>query len=47
MRLKEKELSEIKGGAINLRYAILTGIAGLITLLIGIVDGYVNPQKCN
>lgn len=47
MRLQERELENIKGGAIGLRYAILTGLAGLITLLIGVVDGYMNPQKCN
>lgn len=47
MILQERELLNIKGGAVGLRYAILTGLAGLITLLIGVIDGYVNPQKCN
>lgn len=47
MKLHESELSNIEGGALGLRYAILAGLAGLITLLIGVVDGYMNPQKCN
>lgn len=47
MILQERDLIEIKGGAFRLRYAILTGLAGLITFLIGVIDGYTNPQKCN
>ncbi len=47
MKLQNDELDDIKGGGISLRYAILAGLAGLITLLIGVVDGYMNPQKCN
>ncbi len=45
MKLTTNELTMIKGG--GLRHIILVGIAGLITLLIGVVDGYMNPQKCN
>lgn len=47
MILSDVELLDIKGGALSLRHAILVGIGGLITLLIGVIDGYINPQKCN
>ncbi len=47
MQLNTDELIKIKGGAFGLRAAILTGIAGLITILIGVIDGYANPTKCN
>lgn len=41
--MKKEELEEIRGGAIT-KIAILGGI---IVFLIGIIDGYVNPSKCN
>lgn len=47
VKLSNLELVDVKGGALSLKAAILAGIAGLITFLIGIVDGYMNPIKCN
>lgn len=47
MILSNEELYDIKGGGFNLKTAILVGIGGLITLLVGVMDGYMNPQKCN
>lgn len=47
MILKDDILVNIQGGAISLKSAVLMGIIGLITLLIGVMDGYVNPTKCN
>ena len=41
--LKTRELNDIKGGAKLLWYLI--GAAAI--LLIGIIDGLFNPQKCN
>ncbi len=46
MKLTANELTCIEGGG-GLRYIILAGLAGLITLLVGVMDGYMNPQKCN
>ncbi len=43
--LTNKELKEIKGGAIN-AVGIL-GIAALVTFAIGVIDGFVRPLKCN
>ncbi len=42
-QLKTSELNEIKGGAKLLWYLI--GAAAI--LVIGIIDGIMNPQKCN
>lgn len=42
--IEEKELREIKGGAINLGTGLL--IAGAIVFIIGLIDGYVNPTTC-
>jgi len=47
MRLTDEELINTKGGAKGLVSAIIFGIASVVTLIIGIVDGYLNPTKCN
>ncbi len=48
MKLQNNELFDIRGGAIGgWIYGVLAGLAGLITLAVGIIDGYMNPQKCN
>ena len=44
MELSEKELLEVNGGIGA--WAVLGIIAGVI-FLIGVVDGYVRPAKCN
>ena len=43
MKLTNKELKEIQGGGIG-TYIL---IGGIIVFLIGVVDGYVRPLKCN
>ncbi len=47
MKLNDLELQNIKGGAISFKTALLVGIGGFLTLLVGIIDGYMNPNKCN
>lgn len=42
--LQEKELLEIKGGAI--KWGIGIGIAAGISFIIGFVDGIIRPLKC-
>lgn len=42
--IEERELSTIKGGAVN--WCVI-GIGGtIISFLIGLVDGYLRPLKC-
>ena len=45
MELSNQELNYIVGGAKKVSYGLLFG--GLITLIIGIIDGYLRPLKCN
>ena len=43
MRLNDQEMLNVNGGGIGLWSAI----GGLIVLVVGIIDGYINPKKCN
>lgn len=45
MVIKDEELNTIYGGGINI--GIWLSIGSLITLVIGIIDGYTRPLKCN
>ena len=47
MKLNNEELMNIEGGAIKLFAAIMFGIGALAAFVTGIVDGYLNPTKCN
>ncbi len=44
-QLSDIELNEIKGGQFSFGVALL--IIGGLTLIAGIVDGIINPSKCN
>lgn len=44
MILNNNSLQEISGGAWKL--GIAAGVAGFITFLVGIIDGYFRPLKC-
>ncbi len=43
MYLNQKELMQVTGGG----YGIWAAIGGAITFLISIVEGFLNPEKCN
>jgi len=46
MELTEKELKQVNGGfGISLGAGFL--LAGCFIFLIGAIDGYLNPNKCN
>lgn len=45
MNLTKKELKQIKGGSISLGAGLLI-IAGIV-FIVGVIDGYVRPLKCN
>ena len=47
MKLNDEELLNIDGGAVKLFTAIAFGLGALAALITGIVDGYLNPLKCN
>lgn len=42
-KLEEEELRSIKGGGLGV-YLL---IGGIVIFIIGVVDGYVRPLKCN
>lgn len=46
MKLSDIELNEIVGGTVS-RYGLVIAFSGLITFIIGMVDGYLRPLKCN
>ncbi len=43
--LTKEELCNIKGGAVSLGTGLI--IAAGIIFIIGVIDGYVRPLKCN
>ena len=43
--LEENELYEVNGGGVSV--GIIGAIIAGVIFLIGAVEGYVNPQKCN
>lgn len=45
MELSSQELYEITGGTKKVSFGLLIG--GIITIIIGIIDGYMRPLKCN
>ena len=45
VELNNKELMQVKGGGISLGTGLL--ITAGVVFVIGIIDGYVRPLKCN
>jgi len=43
--INEKELEQVQGGGVS--WGLFAGIAAAITFIVGIIDGYTNPTKCN
>ena len=46
VKLNDAELLNIKGGSKGLFYSIALGVGGILALITGIIDGYLNPIKC-
>lgn len=44
-KIDNKQLKEIKGGGIN--WGLMAGISAVGSFLIGVIDGLINPKKCN
>lgn len=44
-KVEDNELKNIQGGGFS--WGIAAGIVAGITFIIGVIDGYVNPVKCN
>jgi hypothetical protein len=46
MELSKNELVTINGGSKS-NYVIYIALGGLITFVIGFIDGFLRPLKCN
>ena len=44
-KLNNNEMLEVKGGAI--KWGVIAGIGGFASFIIGVIDGWMNPKKCN
>lgn len=44
-KINKEKLKDIKGGAIN--FKLMAGIGAVASFFIGIIDGLINPKKCN
>lgn len=45
MELNAQELSSINGG--GTKFGIYLAIGGLLSFLVGVIDGYLRPLSCN
>lgn len=45
IEINENDLKNIQGGGLSVWGAI--GIGTIVTFLIGVIDGFVRPLKCN
>lgn len=43
-KLNNEKLKDINGGGISIGAAL--GIGALAVFIIGVIDGFVNPEKC-
>lgn len=43
--LTNNQLYEVKGGAV--KWGVVFAISGALSFLVGLVDGLINPAKCN
>ena len=44
-KLNKEQLKKIKGCAVN--WGLMAGLGAVASFIIGIIDGLVNPKKCN
>jgi lactobin A/cerein 7B family class IIb bacteriocin len=43
--VREQEMQQIRGGAV--KWGIIAGIGAFASFMIGVLDGWTNPKKCN
>lgn len=43
--LTNEKMKNIKGGEIN--WGLVAGIGAFASFLFGVIDGFINPKKCN
>lgn len=45
IKLEKNEMKDISGGAV--KWGVIAGIGAFASFVFGIIDGIINPQKCN
>lgn len=45
IKVEKEELMEVKGGGVNL--GLMAGVGAFLSFVIGVIDGLINPKKCN
>lgn len=43
--INNEQLKEIRGGGIN--WGIIASFSAVTSFVIGVIDGLINPKKCN
>lgn len=44
-KINNEQLKNVKGGGVN--WGLMSAIGALSSFLIGVIDGLINPKKCN
>lgn len=44
-KINNEQLKNVKGGGVN--WSLMAGIGALTSFLVGVIDGLINPKKCN
>ena len=44
MKLDQNELKTIHGGEIS--FSVILGIGSIVSIVIGLIDGFVHPKAC-
>lgn len=44
-KISGEQLKKVKGGGVN--WSLMAGIGALASFFIGVIDGLINPKKCN
>ena len=44
-KINNEQLKGVKGGGVN--WSLVAGIGAVASFLIGVIDGLINPKKCN
>lgn len=44
-KIDSEKLKQVNGGGVN--WGLMAGIGAVASFLIGVIDGLINPKKCN
>ena len=44
-KLNDSNMKNINGGGVN--WTLMAGIGAVASFVIGVIDGLINPKKCN